>query len=88
MLCSLEINGALAALLAGLAVPAWHWQWQLPRPHPLTAAILPPCIAVLQVAAALEFFLRPENDFITGQVLAVDGGLSTLHPHRAQEYGV
>lgn len=41
-----------------------------------------------QVAAALEFFLRPENDFITGQVLAVDGGLSTLHPHRAQEYGV
>jgi hypothetical protein len=36
----------------------------------------------------LEFFLRSENDFITGQVLAVDGGLSTLHPHHAQEYGV
>jgi hypothetical protein len=48
------------------------------------------CVVVCcaQVAAALEFFLRPENDFITGQVLAVDGGLSTLHPHRAQEYGV
>ena len=42
----------------------------------------------VQIAAALEFFLRPENDFITGQVLAVDGGLSTLHPHRADEYGV
>lgn len=43
---------------------------------------------MLQIAAALEFFLSPENDFITGQVLAVDGGLSTLHPHKAQDYGV
>ncbi|KAF6251710.1 hypothetical protein COO60DRAFT_1557972 [Scenedesmus sp. NREL 46B-D3] len=41
-----------------------------------------------QVASALAFFLAPENDFITGQVLAVDGGLSTLHPHHAEEYGV
>ncbi|WIA32403.1 hypothetical protein OEZ86_003230 [Tetradesmus obliquus] len=41
-----------------------------------------------QIASALAFFLAPENDFITGQVLAVDGGLSTLHPHHAEEYGV
>lgn len=41
-----------------------------------------------EVASALAFFLAPENSFITGQVLAVDGGLSTLHPHHAQEYGV
>lgn len=32
------------------------------------------------VAAALEFLLAPENSFITGQVLAVDGGLSSLRP--------
>jgi NAD(P)-dependent dehydrogenase (short-subunit alcohol dehydrogenase family) len=42
----------------------------------------------LQIASALAFFLAPENDFITGQVLAVDGGLSTLHPHHVEEYGV
>lgn len=30
-----------------------------------------------QVAAALEFFLHPENDFVTGQVLGVCGGLSS-----------
>jgi len=30
------------------------------------------------VAAALAFFLNPENDFITGQVLGVDGGLSSV----------
>lgn len=32
------------------------------------------------VAAALQFFLDPENDFITGQVLGVDGGLSRVKP--------
>jgi len=32
------------------------------------------------VAAALEFLLDPQNNFITGQVLAVDGGLSSLRP--------
>ena len=32
------------------------------------------------VAAALEFLLAPENSFITGQVLSVDGGLSSLRP--------
>lgn len=32
------------------------------------------------IAAALDFFLQPENSFITGQLLAVDGGLSTLQP--------
>jgi NAD(P)-dependent dehydrogenase (short-subunit alcohol dehydrogenase family) len=30
------------------------------------------------VARAIEFFLDPCNSWITGQVLAVDGGLSTL----------
>jgi NAD(P)-dependent dehydrogenase (short-subunit alcohol dehydrogenase family) len=32
------------------------------------------------VAAAIEFLLDPKNNFITGQVLAVDGGLSSLRP--------
>lgn len=32
------------------------------------------------IAAALAFFLDPANDWITGQVLAVDGGLSQVHP--------
>jgi NAD(P)-dependent dehydrogenase (short-subunit alcohol dehydrogenase family) len=30
------------------------------------------------IARAISFFLDPENDWITGQVLAVDGGLSSL----------
>lgn len=30
------------------------------------------------IAQAIAFFLNPENNWITGQVLAVDGGLSTL----------
>jgi len=29
-------------------------------------------------AAAAEFLLRPCNSFITGQFIAVDGGLSSL----------
>ncbi|EFJ40176.1 hypothetical protein VOLCADRAFT_108315 [Volvox carteri f. nagariensis] len=33
-----------------------------------------------EVAAALEFLLRPDNTFITGQVLGVDGGLGSLKP--------
>ena len=32
------------------------------------------------IAAAIEFLLATENDWITGQVLAVDGGLSTVRP--------
>ena len=32
------------------------------------------------VASAVEFFLNPENSWITGQILAVDGGLSSLKP--------
>lgn len=32
------------------------------------------------VAAAIIFFLQPENNWITGQVLAVDGGLSRVNP--------
>jgi len=33
-----------------------------------------------QVASAIAWFLEPENDWVTGQVLSVDGGLSTLQP--------
>jgi len=32
------------------------------------------------VARAIEFFLKPENNWITGQILAVDGGLSNIRP--------
>ena len=34
----------------------------------------------LDVARAIQFFLNPNNSWITGQVLAVDGGLSALRP--------
>jgi len=30
------------------------------------------------IASAVEFFLNPENDWVTGQILAVDGGLSRI----------
>lgn len=33
-----------------------------------------------QIARAIAFLLAPENDWITGQVLGVDGGLSTVAP--------
>ena len=32
------------------------------------------------IAHAISFFLNPENDWITGQVLAADGGLSRIRP--------
>jgi NAD(P)-dependent dehydrogenase (short-subunit alcohol dehydrogenase family) len=32
------------------------------------------------VAQAIAFFLNPSNNWITGQVLAVDGGLSSIRP--------
>lgn len=32
------------------------------------------------VASAIEFFLSNENEWLTGQVLAVDGGLSHIRP--------
>lgn len=35
---------------------------------------------VEDVASAIVFFLQPENNWITGQVLAVDGGLSSIMP--------
>lgn len=31
------------------------------------------------IAAAIYFFLNPENSWVTGQVLAIDGGLSHVH---------
>jgi NAD(P)-dependent dehydrogenase (short-subunit alcohol dehydrogenase family) len=33
-----------------------------------------------EVASAIAWFLAPENSWVTGQVLAVDGGLSRLQP--------
>lgn len=34
--------------------------------------------SVKDVASAIIYFLNPDNDWVTGQVLAVDGGLSNL----------
>jgi NAD(P)-dependent dehydrogenase (short-subunit alcohol dehydrogenase family) len=33
-----------------------------------------------EVASAIRWFLSPEQDWVTGQVLAVDGGLSSVQP--------
>jgi len=44
-------------------------------------------VAPEDVAAAIEFLLVGGRS-VTGQALAVDGGLTTLHPHAAGEYGV
>jgi len=33
-----------------------------------------------EAASAIAWFLAPENSWVTGQVLAVDGGLSRLQP--------
>lgn len=32
------------------------------------------------IAAGILFFLNPDNDWVTGQILAIDGGLSRIHP--------
>lgn len=32
------------------------------------------------VASAIRFFLDPAQDWITGQILGVDGGLGSLQP--------
>jgi 3-oxoacyl-[acyl-carrier protein] reductase len=36
-----------------------------------------------EVASAIRWFLSPEQGWVTGQVLAVDGGLSSLQSHMA-----
>ena len=36
-----------------------------------------------EVARALEFLMHPENSFITGTFLHVDGGLGSVAPARA-----
>jgi NAD(P)-dependent dehydrogenase (short-subunit alcohol dehydrogenase family) len=51
--------------------------------HPLKALADPD-----DIAAAIEFLMSRDAGFITGQVVAVDGGLSSLHPHHAEDYGV
>lgn len=38
-----------------------------------------------EIAAAISFLLDPTNDWITGQVLAIDGGLSTLVPRMRRQ---
>jgi NAD(P)-dependent dehydrogenase (short-subunit alcohol dehydrogenase family) len=35
---------------------------------------------VSDVVRAISFFIEPENDWVTGQVLAIDGGLSSVKP--------
>lgn len=37
------------------------------------------------IARAIQFFLDPHNDWITGQVLAVDGGLSSVRPKNVSQ---
>jgi 3-oxoacyl-[acyl-carrier protein] reductase len=37
-----------------------------------------------EIASAITFLLDPNNSWITGQVLAVDGGLSALMPRIKQ----
>lgn len=37
-----------------------------------------------EIASAITFLLDPANNWITGQVPAVDGGLSTLMPRIRQ----
>lgn len=41
------------------------------------------------IASAIEWLLGPEQSWITGQTIGVDGGLSTLHPmpRRSQKSG-
>jgi NAD(P)-dependent dehydrogenase (short-subunit alcohol dehydrogenase family) len=40
-----------------------------------------------EVASAIAWFLAPENSWVTGQVLAVDGGLSRLQPRTLSPCG-
>lgn len=37
------------------------------------------------IAPAMAFLMGPEANFITGQTLAVDGGMSHVHPHAAED---
>ena len=35
-----------------------------------------------QIASMIEWLIEPENHWITGQVIGVDGGLATVQPRR------
>ncbi|RUR07835.1 SDR family NAD(P)-dependent oxidoreductase [Legionella sp. km772] len=52
--------------LAAKASIAMHALGRIGQPHDIVQAIL--------------FFLNPENSWVTGQVLAIDGGLSSVRP--------
>lgn len=66
MVKSLLTEGLLKNELAAKASAAMHALGRIGEPE--------------DVAAAILFFLKPENSWITGQVLAVDGGLSSVRP--------
>lgn len=40
-----------------------------------------------QVASMIEWLLQPANDWVTGQVFGVDGGLATVIPRNRQKSG-
>ncbi len=66
MVKSLLTEGLLKNELVAKASAAMHALGRIGEPE--------------DVARAILFFLKPENSWITGQVLAVDGGLSSVRP--------
>lgn len=66
MVKSLLTDGLLKNELVAKASTAMHALGRIGEPE--------------DVARAILFFLKPENSWVTGQVLAVDGGLSSVRP--------